>query len=115
MITQWAGVTRLARLQLWIEFGGIAADRREQETVHTTEIAGNALLRLDRFDAVNRGRLTLVIELRQIKTPELDEGIKGIIGNCDQVRGRAGGHALADRAAIEDHHVLAAPHQLIRG
>ena len=58
-----------AGLQLWIEFGRIAADRRKQETVQAPEITGNALLRSDRFDAVNRCRLALVVELRQIKAP----------------------------------------------
>src|SRR5712671_2636175 len=104
-----------AGIELRIKFGWIAADRREQEAVYPPEIAGYAFVSLDLFDAVNRGRLAFVIALRKLHTPELNEGIEGIVRNRNKMRGRSRGHALADGSAVENDDVLAPLGQLIGG
>jgi hypothetical protein len=57
--------------------------------------------------------LALEVGLGEIEAPEFDERIKRIIGNRHQMRGRAGGHSLSDRAAVDHHHVFAAAAQLV--
>ena len=74
--------------------------------IKPAKIAVDAEVLLVFLDAVDACGLALVPELGDVLAATLDEQVEAVVALRGQVRGRAGRHALADRAAIDDDNVL---------
>jgi hypothetical protein len=71
----------LRRLEFRSElFGWIFSDRRKEVTVDATEMALNALLAGNAFDAIDRRSMTLVKGLGAIEATDLDQRPETVVG-----------------------------------
>ena len=85
----------------------------KEMAVEPPEIAIDAkVLHID-FDAVDARGLALIPELGRLLAPAADQLVEAVVALGGQMRGGARGHALADRSAINDHHVLAGLGELV--
>ena len=96
----------LRRLELAVDDGWIGAGRVKEVPIKPAKIAVDAELLLVFLDAVDACGLAFIPELGDVLAAALDEQVEAVVALRGQVRGRAGRHALADRAAIDDDNIL---------
>src|SRR4051794_5701147 len=84
-------------LELTLEIGDGAAGRKKQVPVGAREIAIDVFFAHDRFDTIDCSRVAGSAETRTFFTEHFFEVEIAIVERGDEVRGRASGHAAADR------------------
>ncbi len=103
----------LGRLELLVDDAGICAWHMKEMAIEPPEVAVDAEVLHVAFDAVDGGGLALIPELGRLLATAADQLVEPVIALRRQMRRGAGRHALADRAAVNDHDVLSGLGQLV--
>ena len=92
---------------------GVVALAQKQITVEPGEIAGDALVHLDRRDALDRSLLAFAENARLRLAAHANIILIKIVAGAGEMGGRARAHAPGERPAIEDDDVLPGEAQFI--
>src|SRR5215211_5522508 len=97
----------VAGVQLALEEVRVRAGRGQEKGVEAPEIAVDAFAPLDLLDAVDRRRLAGIIAPRLVEAAQADVLVIKIVELGREMGTRAGRHAAAERAAVENDDGLA--------